>query len=53
MKIHISEDTYKLLDAFGGFHFERRGYVDIKVCKEANIGPIWYLMGWGHFKITE
>ena len=31
MKIHISESTKHLLDAFGNFMTEERGVIDVKV----------------------
>lgn len=31
MKIHVSENTKLLLDECGGFSFEKRGTVEIKV----------------------
>lgn len=30
-RIHISNDTYKLLKHHGGYHFKERGIINIKV----------------------
>lgn len=30
-RIHISNETYKLLKQHGGYHFKERGMVNIKV----------------------
>ena len=51
MKIHISDPTRQLLELFGTFVVEIRGYIDIKVFNYRynlmvdHLGIIWALMG--------
>ncbi len=44
MKIHISLETKLLLDDFGGFTIEPRGYITMKVCLTFIFGCIIILI---------
>ncbi|KAL0892719.1 hypothetical protein ABMA27_014436 [Loxostege sticticalis] len=49
-RIHISNDTYKLLKHHGGYHFKERGIINIKGKGELKT---WWLVGEDHDRRTH
>ncbi|CAG9093024.1 unnamed protein product [Plutella xylostella] len=49
-RIHVSDDTYRLLKAHGGYHFKERGIINIKGKGEMRT---WWLVSEDHERRTS